>query len=71
MPTYPEQSTVTGSNLPSAPESKTSISGYALERLGWSKSGFTWEKNGNCITYDGSIWLLNGQKIQYVNDIHC
>lgn len=71
MPTYPEQQTVTGSNFPSSSENKTPISGYALEKLGWSKAGFTWEKNGNCITYDGTTWLLNGQQIQYINDIHC
>jgi hypothetical protein len=45
------------------------ISGYYLESTGWDKSGFTWTLNGNVLTYDGAVWLLNGKKVEYTYEL--
>jgi len=33
------------------------ISGYALQKLGWKKSGFEWRRGFGTIVYDGCDWL--------------
>lgn len=48
---------------------KTHLSGYALDKLGWAKKGFTWIKNKHTVTYDGTNWLLNSFPIKYIEDL--
>lgn len=45
------------------------ISGYYLSGKGWDKKGFTWKLGDNTLTYDGSVWVLNGEKVQYTYEI--
>jgi len=47
-----------------------SISGYALEGLGWNKKGSTFTKDENTIVYNGHQWTLNGKEIiQFIQEI--
>ena len=45
------------------------ISGYYLSGKGWDKTGFTWKLGDNTLTYDGSVWVLNGEEVQYTYEI--
>lgn len=45
------------------------ISGYFLESDGWVKNGFVWTNGGNVLTYDGSVWVLNGEEVKYTYEI--
>lgn len=47
----------------------TSISGYFLEKEGWIKMGTTYSKDNNTIVYTGVHWLLNGVRINHVEDL--
>jgi len=51
-------------------DTQNTVSGYALEGLGWNKKGSTFTKDENTIVYNGHQWTLNGKEIiQFIQEI--
>lgn len=45
------------------------ISGIILEKWGWERKGSTFTKGNYKIVYDGCHWLLNGNRIDFADEI--
>lgn len=77
MPEYPDKKTETkstsnysvsfGGGIPLV----RSISGYFLQKEGWSfKQGTTYVKGDNEVTFDGVHWKLNGiTRVEFMHEL--